>query len=451
VALIRWGFEVGANNDAMSLANAAGDSVFTGGGTATISTALAFDGSRSMLMTGTSTSGTVYVSKNFPDTTHMGADVFINITSMPTAEAALVLGLNGTTRNFSLAINVTGQLRIRNGASAGGVSVWTSTNTLSLNTWYRVSIYATQDPTNGTIQAAFYAGNSSTAIEDSTLITGQNTGSSTFNSVRFGVKPSSNTVQMTAYFDSYGYDYTATGLLPAAVTTPALAFAYNINSPPAAAIPTTLTTGSFTPAIGEIIVLKASTETEEVVMGTPSATGGGITWTKQIENTSKSTSYGVIWTGTITAGGSTITMSMTTSNATGLATSGVCSMTIERWAGAQLASTPVTVAAVGGSTTSTITTTAANSIVSYVDADWDAVVPTGKTYASSAIEDGFQDASPSTVVSYYAYQTAATAGSQTFGLTAPSGRKDTLLGIEVQVASVVTPVAHNLLIMGVGA
>jgi hypothetical protein len=89
--------------------------------------------------------------------------------------------------------------------------------------------------------------------------------------------------------------------------------------------------------------------------------------------------------------------------------------------------------------------------VTFLDGDWNAVHPDTRVYSSGATEDGLHDQSPTSYVAYYAYQTAATAGSQTFGLTAPSGRKDTILGLEIQDPSG-TPavVPHLLTLTGIG-
>ncbi len=228
----------------------------------------------------------------------------------------------------------------------------------------------------------------------------------------------------------------------------ALANSYNVNSVNNT-LPYTLTTPSFTPATNELIVVKGCGENQGVFIGTPSATGGGISWTNRVQSTVSNNCYSVIWTGVVTSGGSSITVSTTTTN--GGSVSGYSSMTVERWTGAQIAASPATSSLFdGASTTSTITTTGTNSVVTFLDGDWNAVSSSGETYSSGATQDGLHDVSPSAYVAYYAYQTAAVAGSQTFGLTAPAGRKDTILGLEIQDSSGGQPVSHLLTLTGIG-
>jgi hypothetical protein len=216
----------------------------------------------------------------------------------------------------------------------------------------------------------------------------------------------------------------------------------------------TLTTASFTPATGDVMILKGVTENENVALQTPSATGGGITWTKRLENTSVSTTYAVIWSGVVTSGGSAITVSIG-SIANAQAAGGWCSMLVERWSGAQLATTPTTSmlgAMSSAPYTDATTTTAANSIVSFVDGDWNAIAPGTPTYYSaSTVQESIHDKSTGSYVAYYAYQTTTTAGVQTYGVTSPTGRKSMLLSIEVQDSGGSPPPTYRgLMLTGIG-
>jgi hypothetical protein len=94
--------------------------------------------------------------------------------------------------------------------------LWTSTAALALNTWYRVSLFATQNATTGTVRTTLYTGNAVSTTDDSTLLTAQNTGSTAYDSFRIGTKTSTSTATVTAYIDYYGYDPAATDVLPAA-------------------------------------------------------------------------------------------------------------------------------------------------------------------------------------------------------------------------------------------
>jgi hypothetical protein len=58
--------------------------------------------------------------------------------------------------------------------------------------------------------------------------------------------------------------------------------------------------------------------------------------------------------------------------------------------------------------------------------------PAGRAYLSSATEDGLGDAhSNSDTVQYYAYQAAATTGSQTIGMSAPGSQAWAMIGMEI--------------------
>jgi hypothetical protein len=71
--------------------------------------------------------------------------------------------------------------------------------------------------------------------------------------------------------------------------------------------------------------------------------------------------------------------------------------------------------------------------VTWVNGDWAAVSPSSAAYRSSATQDGLHDKSGTgNYVAYYATQPAASAGSQTMGLTAPTGQTWSLIGIEIQ-------------------
>jgi hypothetical protein len=218
-------------------------------------------------------------------------------------------------------------------------------------------------------------------------------------------------------------------MAPTLATTP-----YYVESPaqPSGAGDTnTLVTPSFTPANGEVIVIKVTTWDTGTASGTPS--GGSQTYTSQVtEAPGGFNAYCRIFTTVISGspGSMTITLSAP-------AASCYHSMCVERWTSAQLAGTPATDATAStGAPSSTITTVAANSVVSWVGADVNSINPSTRAYRSSATEDGFGDGHVNTSGVYYdAYQTAASAGSQTYGLTAPTGQKTVMAAIEVQASS----------------
>lgn len=202
-------------------------------------------------------------------------------------------------------------------------------------------------------------------------------------------------------------------------------------------------TPSFTPANGEIIVVKLTTADTTVSMGLP--TGGSQTYTSRVTQAPGGfNGWASIATAVISGSPGAMTISSTPSGASRH------SMVVERWTLAQLAATPATGSAVGttSAATTTVTTAAAGSIVSWVAMDEQSVNPATKAYLSSATEDGFDDAHVSADgVAYFAYQSAGSAGSQSIGLSAPVGMKFVIVGIEIQAAggsSFVSPPAKVL-------
>ncbi len=212
MALTRWGFESGANGDNLNGVNANADFPVVTGGTAVISTAHTIEGTRSALLTATTTSGAVYFQKTVPTTSQLAVDTFIYITTLPTVEVGVVWLGAGATRQVHVSAMNDGRIRLRDASGGGGATLWTSTQTMSLNTWYRIAIYTTPNATTGTVRAALYAGGSSSPIADSTLLTNVNTGATQFETVRIGTKVSTGTTEFIAYFDNYGYDSAATDL-----------------------------------------------------------------------------------------------------------------------------------------------------------------------------------------------------------------------------------------------
>lgn len=202
---------------------------------------------------------------------------------------------------------------------------------------------------------------------------------------------------------------------------------------------TSLVSPSFTPATGDIIVVKAAGEDSTLHLNTPTASANTITWTLQQSDTTSSHTSVYMWTGAVTTGGSSCTVTVSTV-AGGSAQ--LHSMMCERWSGStcQLAASPALnkkVSTSAGTATSSLTTTAAGSVISWMNADWGANSPASATYANSAnnTSEGIHDGSPNNYVAYYDYLQAPTAGATTYGVTAPTGQTYSLLAIEIQPAS----------------
>jgi len=211
MTLTRWGFESGTNGDNLTGANSGSDFPVVTGGTATISTAQAAHGTRSALMTATSTSGGCYFSKAITATDTLAVDAYVRLVAYPSGDLGLIWFGDGTLQRLNIELTTTGAIRIRDDAIA---NIWTSPTAMALNTWYRVSLFATRSATVGTVRAAYFALDSTTPIADSGLLTGRNTGATSYSTVRVGIKPSTAVITGQGYFDDWGYDPAATDLNP---------------------------------------------------------------------------------------------------------------------------------------------------------------------------------------------------------------------------------------------
>ncbi len=200
----------------------------------------------------------------------------------------------------------------------------------------------------------------------------------------------------------------------------------------------TLSTPSFTPGNNELIIIKAGTWDTNIPSGTPS--GGSLTYTQQTTAQPGGFScYAAIFSTAITTSPGAMSVTLSAPSSTCYHT-----MTVERWSNATLAATPAKNSVIFGSLgntgvdtpTATVTTTAANSIITWVSID-DASKDPGAgganvVYRSGAAQDGLGDGHLNTdSVQYYAYQNAPTPGSQTIGMSAPTGQTWTMTGIEV--------------------
>jgi hypothetical protein len=201
------------------------------------------------------------------------------------------------------------------------------------------------------------------------------------------------------------------------------------SSPPSvfgdAAALTSLTTASFTPPTGSIIVVKTAASDAITTVPTPTATG--VTFTSRANvGTNNASTRNAVFTGV--GAGSAITVTQTFTG-----TNGYRALTVEVWTSSQLATTPAvhTIVAGSGSPSDAVTTVAAGSVVTWTSGDWAAIDGTTRTYRSSASEVSYHRAVGQYTI-YNAYQAAATAGSQTYGLSAPVGQTFTMVGLEIQ-------------------
>lgn len=226
---------------------------------------------------------------------------------------------------------------------------------------------------------------------------------------------------------------------PADAPGPKLWGSYEVTSVTSAT--TSLTSPSFSPADGEVLVAKASTAGAACVPSVATASAGPSFASQAQSGTSGSQGQSRLCTAVVsgTPGSITLTQPFT-------GTGFVRGVVFERWRDAQLAGTPAVAQAAAATPTAdstTLTTVAANSVVSYVNTDWNAVAPGAYAYRSAhTVETGLFDVTTTDVASYWVYQHAPTTGSQTLGMTAPTGQNWSIAGIEIQYkAPVTTPVA----------
>jgi hypothetical protein len=193
----------------------------------------------------------------------------------------------------------------------------------------------------------------------------------------------------------------------------------------------TLTSSSFTVTAGDVLVVKGVIEgtLTSAAFGTPTDTNSN-TWALRASDSSSSRCWVGLWTA-VAANTVSMTVSMTPTGHVFWH-----SMMVEHWASSALAGSPAISSPItgSGSPSASLTTTAAASAVSWLNGDWNANDPTGRVYNStsaSPVDEGVHDKSTGNYVAYYAYQSAASAGSQTIGLTAPTGQVWSMIGVEV--------------------
>lgn len=193
----------------------------------------------------------------------------------------------------------------------------------------------------------------------------------------------------------------------------------------------TLTTASFSPSNGEVLVVKLATWDTGSPLGAP--TGGSQTYTSRVVNAPGGFNQ---WCAIYTAVVSGSPGSMTVSSVPSVSLRG--SMLVERWSSAQLAGSPVTNSNIGAgaAASSTITPAQATSVISWVVGDVQSVDPATRAYLGSGADEGVRDDHlGSNGVDYHGYQLAVSTSSQSYGLSAPSGQTFVIAAIEVQAAA----------------
>lgn len=193
----------------------------------------------------------------------------------------------------------------------------------------------------------------------------------------------------------------------------------------------TLTTASFAPANGDVLVIKMGTWDTGSPLGAP--TGGSQSFTSRVINAPGGfNQWCAIYTATVSGSPGSMTVSSTPS----VSLRG--SLLAEWWTGAQLAASPVTHSANGsGAAAGTLTPAGgATSVISWTAGDVNSVDPATRAFLGSGTGDGLRDDHVgSNGVDYYGYQSSTGSGSQSYGLSAPTGMGYVIAGIEVQAAA----------------
>ena len=202
-------------------------------------------------------------------------------------------------------------------------------------------------------------------------------------------------------------------------------------------VPLTVT---FTPAAGEILVIKVISENSARVAQTPT---GVTTPALQVSDVTSSSCGAWIWTAIAAGSPTTVTVQ------SGSATPAHAGMVVERWSWAQIAASPATCDTVGTSSGSgsnpavaTIAGIAATSAVTWLLGDYAAATgtPIYSGASGTPAQDGY-DAPSGAYTGYWASQTVRAAGTQTIGVASGvSGAMTfTILGLEVQSAATGVP------------
>jgi hypothetical protein len=194
-----------------------------------------------------------------------------------------------------------------------------------------------------------------------------------------------------------------------------------------------LVTASFTPPSGSIVCAKVVGADDGAACTGITISGSALTFTSRVNQIVAN--HTPVAIATAIGGGAATTVTAA------FAGGGVQRiLVVSVWTGAQLAGTPATNVldqGAGVAPSSTLTTAAANSVLDGVVGDWAAIDGTTRTYRSSATEQAYHT-SATNYTAYAFHQAAAAAGSQTYGLTAPTGQNPSLAAIEVQASGAAT-------------
>ena len=194
----------------------------------------------------------------------------------------------------------------------------------------------------------------------------------------------------------------------------------------------TKTTSSFSAVAGDILVVVGSTEASNEPIA--SISGGSLTWTTKESVVQTDYCYAGLWTATVDSN-KTMTVSALGPPGNNIG----FGITVYQYRGASgLGASSNSFGS--GAPSLSVTTSAANSAIAGLVADWNADDGTTRTWRTingitptngNGLEKSyFRDASAFTSYSAH-YNDAGTIATKTYGLTAPTGQKYTAVGIEI--------------------
>lgn len=153
--------------------------------------------------------------------TDMGMRVSVRIASNPTLSTEIAEIRNATTPITRLYISSGGKVQINDATTNN--TVFLATTSLSLNTWYDISMHVAKGTgtTDGTIALAYYLSSAPTSPIQSYSSTTVNTGTATLTEVRYG-KVSASTWPDLFWIDNLYATDAAAGALPGPVVSAAI-------------------------------------------------------------------------------------------------------------------------------------------------------------------------------------------------------------------------------------
>ena len=189
---------------------------------------------------------------------------------------------------------------------------------------------------------------------------------------------------------------------------------------------TTPKTVSVTAAVDDRLVCFGIVESGvDATMAAPTGLTG-VTWTL-VQSIAISNYCGVYcWTGSATQALSAVTASMARSGA-----ALKWGFTILRWSGSDGFGASAKTNVASGAPSLALTTTGANSAVATANADWNATDGTTRTWRNGETEQTYMRDSAAYTTYVGCWGDSGAAGSKTLGLSAPTGQKYSIIGVEV--------------------